>query len=294
MSILKFDNVSKIFYTKEHQTVAIDKLSFEINEGEFVALIGPSGCGKTTVLSLVCGLLQPTSGKIIRGQQSVTPAACEVLPDNKGGKNTADDKTKQKADVPKRSRRFIFKPKDNGNCKVGYMLQRDQLFEWRTIWRNVTLGLEVQNKMTNENTEKAKSLLKKYGLWDFRKHYPQQLSGGMRQRAALIRTLATNPDLLLLDEPFSALDFQTRLDVCDDVYDIIKKENKTALLVTHDISEAIALADKVIVLTARPATVKAIHYTNMGDIDTPLHRRQSPDFSRQFEYLHNLLHGNVN
>lgn len=245
MSILKFDNVSKIFYTKTQQTVAVSDLSFEINEGEFVALIGPSGCGKTTILSLVCGLIEPTSGKIV------------TRPDH----------------------------------AVGYMLQRDQLFEWRTIEKNVTLGLEIQHKNTEENKEKARNLLKKYGLWEFRKHYPQQLSGGMRQRAALIRTLATNPDLLLLDEPFSALDFQTRLEVCDDVYDIIKKENKTALLVTHDISEAIALADKIVVLTARPATLKAVHYTHLEDIDTPLHRRQAPTFSAQFELIHNLLHG---
>ena len=171
------------------------------------------------------------------------------------------------------------------------MLQRDQLFEWRKISKNITLGLEIQNKLTKENIEYANELLKKYGLWEFRNHYPAELSGGMRQRVALIRTLATNPDLLLLDEPFSALDFQTRLEVCDDVYSIIKKENKTALLVTHDISEAISLADKVIVLTKRPARALTIHYTNMSDIDTPLKRRQSPDFSAQFELLHKYLHG---
>ena len=248
MSILKFDNVSKIFYTRQSQTVAVNKLSFEVNEGEFVALIGPSGCGKTTILSLVCGLIKPTSGSIQFSRENA----------------------------------------------VGYMLQRDQLFEWRTIERNVLLGLEIKRKVSKETVERARELLNKYGLGEFRKHYPQQLSGGMRQRAALIRTLATNPDLLLLDEPFSALDFQTRLEVCDDVYDIIKKENKTALLVTHDISEAIALADKVIVLTARPASVKAVRYTNLGDIDTPLHRRQSPLFAPMFEELHSLLHGDDN
>lgn len=279
MSILKFDNVSKIFYTKEHQTVAIDRLSFEINEGEFVALIGPSGCGKTTILSLVCGLIEPTSGRVIRGGKQIDEQEEEL------------DATSNERLKTLKSKIALFRhPKESGDARVGYMLQRDQLFEWRTIERNVTLGLEIQCKNTPENIAKAQELLKKYGLWEFRKHFPQQLSGGMRQRVALIRTLATNPDLLLLDEPFSALDFQTRLDVCDDVYEIIKTEKKTALLVTHDISEAIALADKVIVLTARPATLKAIHYTEMSDIDTPLHRRQSPNFSAQFEYLHNLLH----
>lgn len=299
MSILKFDNVSKIFYTKEHQTVALDKLSFEINEGEFVALIGPSGCGKTTILSLVCGLIEPTSGQIVRGKdiKNDTKASEKNETSINGDSQTESTSTVGKASRITRIFKLVKKQRDplsNGehrSASVGYMLQRDQLFEWRTIERNVTLGLEIERKATRENVDKARELLKKYGLWEFRKHFPQQLSGGMRQRAALIRTLATNPDLLLLDEPFSALDFQTRLDVCDDVYDIIKKENKTALLVTHDISEAIALADKIIVLTARPATVKAVHYTNMSDIDTPLHRRQSPDFSRQFEYLHTLLHG---
>lgn len=244
MSILELQDVSKVFYTKTQQTTAVSHLSFAVNSGEFVALIGPSGCGKTTILSLICGLIEPTEGKVIKG--------------------------------------------DNA---IGYMLQRDQLFEWRTIEKNVYLGLEIQHKNNAENRSYACDLLKKYGLWDFRKHYPGQLSGGMRQRVALIRTLATNPDLLLLDEPFSALDFQTRLDVCDDVYSIIKREGKTALLVTHDISEAISLADRIIVLTARPATVLTVHLTELGDIDSPLKRRQSPAFSKQFELLHNYLHG---
>ena len=244
MSILKLDDVSKVFYTKTHETSAVSHLSFEVNAGEFVALIGPSGCGKTTILSLICGLIAPTTGKIVTSS-------------------------------------------DNA---IGYMLQRDQLFEWRTIEKNVTLGLEIKRKNTKEMREQAFDLLKKYGLWEFRKNYPQQLSGGMRQRVALIRTLATNPDLLLLDEPFSALDFQTRLDVCDDVYSIIKKEGKTALLVTHDISEAISLADRIIVLTGRPATVLTVHVTGLNDIDSPLKRRQSPRFSKQFEVLHRYLH----
>lgn len=263
MTILKFDKVSKVFYSKTQQTTAIDNLSFEINEGEFVAIIGPSGCGKTTILSLVCGLIEPTSGTIFR----------------------AGDANKTQGEAKPRAGKLT------GAKGIGYMLQRDQLFEWRTIEQNVRLGLEIQKKVTPENVNATYDLLKKYGLWEFRKHHPQELSGGMRQRVALIRTLATNPDLLLLDEPFSALDFQTRLEVCDDVYAIIKREKKTALLVTHDISEAISLADKVIVLTKRPATVKAIHETHMENIDTPLKRRQSPDFSAQFELLHEYLHG---
>ena len=245
MTVMKFDNVSKVFYTDTSETVAVDKLCFEINKGEFVALIGPSGCGKTTILSLVCGLLAPTNGKVVM----------------------------------------------NDGAKVGYMLQRDQLFEWRTIQRNVMLGLEIQHIKTKENVDHANMLLEKYGLWEFRNHYPRQISGGMRQRAALIRTLATNPDLLLLDEPFSALDFQTRLNVCDDVYGIIRDESKTALLVTHDISEAISMADRIIVLTKRPAHVLTVHETHLANIATPLKRRESPTFAKQFELLHKYLNG---
>lgn len=243
MPILQFSDVSKVFYTKTQQTTALENLSFEVRKGQFVAIIGPSGCGKTTILSLVCGLIQPTSGQI------------------------------------------TFAETDT----VGYMLQKDQLFEWRTIEKNVFLGLEIKGTLTAENKLFARELLKKYGLWDFRNHYPTQLSGGMRQRAALIRTLATRPQLLLLDEPFSALDFQTRLAVCDDVYSIIKKENKTALLVTHDISEAISMADTIIVLTKRPAKVLAVHETHLQHVDTPLKRRESPSFSKQFEILHKYL-----
>ncbi|HIT77205.1 MAG TPA: ABC transporter ATP-binding protein [Candidatus Limihabitans stercoravium] len=179
---------------------------------------------------------------------------------------------------------------DNPNA-VGYMLQHDHLFGWRTIEKNILLGLEIAGKVTPEQRKYAADLMDKYGLGEFKNHYPAQLSGGMRQRTALIRTLATRPDILLLDEPFSALDYQTRLDVCEDVYSIIKKENKTALLVTHDISEAISLADVIYVLTARPSTLKATHLTNMQHIDSPLKRRESPDFSRQFQLLYNYLNG---
>ncbi len=179
---------------------------------------------------------------------------------------------------------------DNPNA-VGYMLQHDHLFGWRTIEKNILLGLEIAGKVTPEQRKYAADLMDKYGLGEFKNHYPAQLSGGMRQRTALIRTLATRPDILLLDEPFSALDYQTRLDVCEDVYSIIKKENKTALLVTHDISEAISLADVIYVLTARPSTLKATHVTNLQHIDSPLKRRESPDFSRQFQLLYNYLNG---
>lgn len=171
----------------------------------------------------------------------------------------------------------------HGSC--GYMLQRDELFPWRTIEKNITLPLEIMRQNTAERREQAKRLAEKYGLKDFLRSYPSQLSGGMRQRAALIRTLATNPDILLLDEPFSALDYQTRLNVCDDVASIIREEGKTALLITHDISEAVSLADRVLVLTKRPARVAYTHELDFGEVNAPLKRREMPQFSGWFEVL---------
>lgn len=252
MHILEIKDVCLNYYSKVKETPALKDLTFNISEGEFVAIVGPSGCGKTTLLSLISGIIKPTKGKILLKGNEISGT----------------------------------------NSNVGYMLQRDHLFEWRTIKKNVMLGLEIQKKTNEKSILQIEQLLKKYGLSEFAKSYPTQLSGGMRQRVALIRTLATDPDILLLDEPFSALDFQTRLSVCDDVYDIIKKEQKTALLVTHDISEAISMADRIIILTERPAKVKLIHYTNLGEYDSPLARRESPDFSKQFEKIWKELNSN--
>ncbi len=172
------------------------------------------------------------------------------------------------------------------NSFVGYMFQKDNLMDWRTVLGNVYLGLEIQNKKTPANIEYVNSLLKKYNLWDFRNKYPRQLSGGMRQRVALIRTLALKPKILLLDEAFSALDYQTRLDVCDDVHNIIKNEKLTAILVTHDISEAISMSDKIIVLSNRPAVVKDIIEVKMLPEDsTPFKRRESIKAKEYFEKI---------
>ena len=170
--------------------------------------------------------------------------------------------------------------------KIGYMLQKDNLLEWRTIYKNVLLGLEIQKENTDENKKYVEELLKKYGLYEFKDKYPTQLSGGMRQRVAVIRTLAIRPNILLLDEAFSALDYQTRLMVTEDIYKILKNENITALMVTHDISEAISMSDRVIVLSHRPAIVKKIY-----DIDfemenrTPLNCREKPKFSKYFNLM---------
>ena len=243
---LEFKNVSLTYQTKNGEIQAIKSLSFNCEQGEFLSIIGPSGCGKTTVLSLIARLIKPSSGKIYIN-----------------GVDISTEKTK---------------------LELGYMLQKDQLFPWRTIEKNVYLPLEIKGINTKENREYALSLLEKYGLIDFRKSYPNELSGGMRQRVALIRTLAYKPQLLLLDEPFSALDSQTRLSVCDDVYKIIKSEQKTTILVTHDISEAISMSDKIIVLSNRPSQVKAIYRPNLNG-ESPLKNRENKNFGTLFEKI---------
>ncbi|MGN0813919.1 MAG: ABC transporter ATP-binding protein [Candidatus Coproplasma sp.] len=235
--ILKFNDVSYTYHTRDGETDAVKGLTFGVERGEFVSVIGPSGCGKSTILSLAAGLLKPCGGEIEREMGA-----------------------------------------------FGYMLQRDALFPWRTVEENIFLPLEISGKKSSELREAARKLAEKYGLKDFLKKKPTELSGGMRQRVALIRTLAAGPEILLLDEPFSALDYQTRLEVCDDVQSIIKSEKKTALLVTHDISEAIALSDKVIVLSSRPAAVVAEHTISFGD-GTPKSRRECSEFAHTFEQL---------
>ena len=169
--------------------------------------------------------------------------------------------------------------------KLGYMLQEDSLFPWLNILNNSLLGLKVQKKLTTENKEKVLKLIETYGLKDFTQKYPNSLSGGKRQRVALIRTLAIDPDILLLDEAFSALDYQTRLAVSDDVWKIIKKEKKTTIMITHDIAEAISMADRVIVLTSRPAKVKKIYNIEMKDKNSPINNRKCPEFSKYYDMI---------
>lgn len=256
--ILKFENVSLTYHTKDDEILALDDISFSVYEGEFVAIVGPSGCGKTTLLSLISGILKPSQGRIILD-----------------GRNICEPKSKEKNKKQKQQ-----------NAEIGYMFQRDQLFDWRTIWENVTLGLEIQGrKGDKEIEEKLGKLLDKYGLGPFKNKKPTQLSGGMRQRVALIRTLALDPKLLLLDEPFSALDFQTRLSVCNSVSEIIEDEKKTAILVTHDIAEAISMADRIIILKARPGSVKRIVEVNLKHLGSPLKRRESELSSQLFDEI---------
>lgn len=223
-SILEVKNIGKKYQNKDGEVQALKNVSFRVKQGEFVSIIGPSGCGKSTLLSIIAGLEDKQEGEI-----------------------------------------YIENEKLDGiSPKIGYMLQRDCLLEWRSIFNNALFGLEIKGKKTDENVRYVEELLKKYSLYDFKDKYPSELSGGMRQRAALIRTLAVKPKILLLDEAFSALDYQTRIMVTNDIYEILRKEKITALIVTHDISEAISMSDRVLVLSKRPGTIKNIHKIEFG------------------------------
>ena len=234
------------YHTLKGETEALKDINFSINEGEFVSIVGPSGCGKSTVLNIIAGLLKPSSGTVY-----VDGTECNVI-----------------------------------SKKVGYMFQRDHLFEWLTVWENVALGLKIQHKLNTEAIEKINTLLMNYNLWDFRKYRPDELSGGMRQRVALIRTLALDPEVLLLDEPFSSLDYQTRLNVSDEIYQIIKQEAKTAIMVTHDIAEAVSMSNRIVVLSKRPAVIKNIFNINFeNEYPTPLKHREAPQFRVYFNEI---------
>lgn len=243
---LKIRNISTTYQAENGETPALDNVSFDVAKGEIVSIVGPSGCGKSTLLSVIAGLINPCEGEIFIDGKKITGI----------------------------------------NVDVGYMLQRDNLLSWRTIYKNIIFGLEIQNKLTEENEKYAQFLMKTYGLYDFKDKYPSQLSGGMRQRAALIRTLVTKPAVLLLDEAFSALDYQTRLAVTDDVYKILKKEKKTTLIVTHDIPESISMSDRVVVLSNRPAHVKSIHSIDFGEeARLPVAVRNNEKFSEYFNII---------
>ena len=244
----------KFRYDPEQPDYALNGVSAEVKRGEFVAVLGANGCGKSTLLNLICGLLRPEQGQILLDGTPVT----------------------------------------SGDCRIGYMLQKDHLLEWRTIYKNVLLGLEIRRELTVEKLAYVNQLLSDYGLDKFRSAHPSELSGGMRQRAALIRTLALKPELLLLDEPFSALDSQTRLSVSDDIGRILRQEKKTAILVTHDISEAISMADRVIILSPRPASIRKV-MPICFDLEnrTPMASRNAPEFKSYFNLIWKELNHDV-
>ncbi|MBQ8185012.1 MAG: ABC transporter ATP-binding protein [Lachnospiraceae bacterium] len=251
--LLTLSHISYSYHALNGETLALSDISFSLEEGKFLAIVGPSGCGKSTLLSLICGLLTPSEGTITLNGLPLREAT----------------------------------------ANIGYMLQKDHLFEWRTIYSNVTLGLEIQHRLNDRTRESVDTMLDTYGLSAFKHSRPSQLSGGMRQRAALIRTLALEPDLLLLDEPFSALDYQTRLSVCDDIAGIIKQEQKTAILVTHDLAEAISVADEVLILSKRPGRIQKqipIHFDM--EARTPLRSRNAPEFKDYFNLIWKELNEN--
>jgi NitT/TauT family transport system ATP-binding protein len=237
------------YFGLEGETEALKDVSFSVAAGEFVAVIGQSGCGKSTLLSLISGILEPTNGTVL----------------------------------------LDGRPVAGPSRKVGYMLQQDYLFEWRTILENTVLGAEIQGADMAAARARATQLLTRYGLGRFLHYLPRQLSGGMRQRVALARTLCTEPDVVLLDEPFSALDSQTRLALADEVAEILRREMKTAILVTHDIGEAISMAERVIVLSRRPGRVRSDHAirftTPDGRRPAPFAARNTPEFNGYFNAL---------
>ena len=240
-----FDRIQKTYQSPDGEIPALLDVSFSVEDGSFVSIVGPSGCGKSTLLNILAGLEQPSGGKVLLDGE----------------------------------------PVEGISPAVGYMPQKDQLFSWRTIWGNVILGLEIQGEKEEHRLLQVRELLHRYGLGEFERKLPGQLSGGMRQRCALIRTLATDPGLLLLDEPFSALDYQTRLSVSDDIHRIIRQERKTALLVTHDIAEAVSMSTKVVVLTRRPGTVRSVHDLSALEGFSPMERRDHPEFHRFFNAI---------
>lgn len=252
---IRLDGVGLSYFTPREETEALRDITLAIGKGEFISIVGPSGCGKSTLLSLISGMLKPTRGKVSIDGAEVTEPS----------------------------------------VKVGYMLQHDHLFEWRDVLGNVTVGAEIRRMEKEAARRKGAELLARYGLGDFMRHAPAQLSGGMRQRVALIRTLVAEPDILLLDEPFSALDYQTRLTLSEEVFRIIKDQGKTAVLVTHDLSEAISMADRVLVMAKRPSTIAAVHEIDLdeGGQLSPWSKRQAAKYHDYFNAIWKDLDGHA-
>jgi len=242
--VVGLEDVTQVYVTDREATLAIDRFSLTVQTGEFVSLVGPSGCGKTTILSMIAGLLLPSSGQVhVLGRAVQGPAPV-----------------------------------------VGYMLQQDYLFPWRTILENAMIGLELTGQKDDASRAYTLHLLEEMGLQHTANLYPHQLSGGMRQRVALVRTLATKPDILLLDEPFSALDYQTKLQLEDLVAFTMKQHKKTAILVTHDLSEAVAISDRVIVLESHPG-----RFRKEFQIPDAI-RNAEPFYAREQEGFNALFH----
>lgn len=242
---LELKDITHSYHSINGETNVLNNISFGVNEGEFIAIVGPSGCGKSTLLSIIAGLIQPDYGTII----------------------------------------FDTKGKKFNGPNIGYMFQKDNLFEWKNIYKNIILGLEINHICTDENLEYVNKMIKDYGLYNFIDKKPSELSGGMRQRAALIRTLALKPDVLLLDEPFSALDYQNRIIVSSDICSIIRKTKKTMIMVTHDLAEAISIADRIFVLSARPSYIKMAVKIDIKKENDMISVRNCPEFQDYFNLI---------
>jgi len=245
-------DVTLNYYTPAQETLALSNVSLDVAAGEFVAIVGSSGCGKSTLLSLISGLLKPSQGAIYVGGEKIT----------------------------------------RPSPRAGYMFQKDTLLEWRTVLENALIGAELLGLDMKMARARAEELLIRYGLGEFLDSFPAQLSGGMRQRAALARTLCPDPDLLLLDEPFSALDYQTRLALSEEIAAILSSEGKTVILVTHDIGEAISMANRVIVMSRRPGRIKAEHrieFPSCSERPSPLEARKCPEFAGYFQTIWDQL-----
>ncbi|MCA1056808.1 ABC transporter ATP-binding protein [Rossellomorea aquimaris] len=257
MNFLCLDKIHHTYFTPKTATNALSDISFEVNEGEFISFIGPSGCGKTTLLSIIAGLIKPTEGKVL----------------------------------------LHGKPVGSGKNQMGYMLQQDYLFPWKTIEENIFLGLKIMETFSNEKKQKVYELLEELGLSGVETSYPRELSGGMRQRVALIRTLITEPEILLLDEPFSALDYQTKLKLEDLIFTTLKALNKTAVLVTHDIGEAIAMSDRIILFASKPGRVHKVfevpqELKELKPFTVRNHEAYPPFFQTIWKELEGLESGN--
>jgi NitT/TauT family transport system ATP-binding protein len=250
---VEFLDVTKIFRQGDQEITAVKGMTFKIYDREFISIIGPSGCGKSTTLKLISGLDFPVAGTVRVDGQTVA----------------------------------------GPSPRVGFMLQKDLLLPWRTILENVTIGLEMRGVGKNERADRARHLIHKYGLGGFEDSYPRHLSGGMRQRVALARTLAVDPDILLLDEPLSALDFQTKLKMEEELVRILQEEKKTVMLITHDIAEAVSVSDRVLVCSSRPGRIKAEFAMPFSKGHSPEEARSKPEFIQYFNTLWRELEADV-
>ena len=251
--MLEYRGVGKKFYKRDSEIVALRNVSFRIDEGKFVSVVGPSGCGKSTLLNLSAGLSKPSSGEVIYGGEPVTGI----------------------------------------NTRVGDITQRDNLLEWSTVYDNIVIALRIRRMPRARQKELADYYLDLMGLKDFAKHYPMELSGGMRKRAALARTLIYSPELVMMDEPFSALDAHVKMMMHEELLRVWDADKKTIMFITHDLTEAITLSDQVIVLSARPGTVKATIDINLPRPRDPFLLQTTPEFIALYHQVWELLRDDI-